>query len=122
MIHRRPPPPLTPIWCTTRARCESVGSVPTPAPASAHIYKAYALMLMWWWAQCWEQAANLAINHQRHRMHDVVGLVSERLVEIGRHQAAAELFEGVDDLQGMAQQHNSSHYLFRVSVQQPLYS
>lgn len=48
---------------------------------------------------CWEQAAQLAINYQRHRMKDVVGTVSERLQEIGRHQAAGELHESIDDVQ-----------------------
>ncbi|MEW5300130.1 MAG: hypothetical protein WDW38_002966 [Sanguina aurantia] len=50
--------------------------------------------------QCWEQAASLAINYQRHRMHDVVNTVSARLVDIQRFQAAAELHEGIDDVQG----------------------
>ena len=47
------------------------------------------------------QAAKLVMNHQRHRMHEVVGAVSERLLSIGRIQAAAELHEAVDDVQGM---------------------
>lgn len=33
-------------------------------------------------------------------MHDVVGLVSQRLQQVGRFQAAAELHEGIDDVQG----------------------
>ncbi|EFJ49307.1 intraflagellar protein IFT172 [Volvox carteri f. nagariensis] len=49
---------------------------------------------------CWEQAAQLAINYQRHRMKDVVNTVSERLQDIGRHQAAGELHESIDDSQG----------------------
>ena len=49
---------------------------------------------------CWGQAAQLAINYQRHRMKDVVNTVSERLQEIGRHQAAGELHESIDDAQG----------------------
>uniref|UniRef100_A0A7S0YIK8 Intraflagellar transport protein n=1 Tax=Polytomella parva TaxID=51329 RepID=A0A7S0YIK8_9CHLO len=48
----------------------------------------------------WEQAASLAINFQRHRMVDVVNMVSGRLQEIRRHQAAAELHESIDDVQG----------------------
>lgn len=49
---------------------------------------------------CWQQAAQLAINYQRHRMKDVVNTVSERLQEIGRHQAAGDLHENIDDSQG----------------------
>lgn len=48
---------------------------------------------------CWEQAAQLAINYQRHRMKEVVNTVSERLQDIGRHQAAGELHESIDDSQ-----------------------
>ncbi|KAJ9515621.1 hypothetical protein QJQ45_021684, partial [Haematococcus lacustris] len=50
--------------------------------------------------QAWEQAANLAINFQRHRMHDVISLASSKLQQVGRHQAAAEIHEGIDDVQG----------------------
>mmetsp|Transcript_26109 Transcript_26109/g.57041 ORF Transcript_26109/g.57041 Transcript_26109/m.57041 type:complete len:1764 (+) Transcript_26109:195-5486(+) len=50
--------------------------------------------------QCWEQAASLAMNYQRHRMHDVINVVSQRLSEIQRYQAAAELHESIDDIQG----------------------
>ncbi|KAF5830572.1 intraflagellar protein IFT172 [Dunaliella salina] len=50
--------------------------------------------------QSWIQAANLAVNHQRHRMHDVISAVSLKLQEIGRFQAAADLHESVDDFQG----------------------
>ncbi len=51
-------------------------------------------------SQCWEKAAELAISFQRHRMHDVVALASSKLQEVGRHQAAGELHEGIDDVQG----------------------
>ena len=50
--------------------------------------------------QCWEQAASLAQSYQRHRLHDVVGIVSQRLQEIQRFAAAGELHESVDDVQG----------------------
>jgi hypothetical protein len=50
---------------------------------------------------CFVQAAKVAMRHQRHRMHEVVSAVSERLLSIGRAQAAAELHEAVDDMQGM---------------------
>jgi hypothetical protein len=40
------------------------------------------------------------MNYQRHRLHDVVGVVSQRLMEIRRFQAAGELHESVDDVQG----------------------
>lgn len=33
-------------------------------------------------------------------MHDVVNLASARLQEVGRHEAAGELHEGIDDVQG----------------------
>jgi hypothetical protein len=51
-------------------------------------------------SQCWEQAASLAMNYQRHRLHDVIGIVSQRLQEIQRFAAAGELHESVDDVQG----------------------
>lgn len=46
------------------------------------------------------QAANVAMQHQRHRMHEVVAAVAQRLVGIGRVAAAAELQEGINDVQG----------------------
>lgn len=46
------------------------------------------------------QAANIAMQHQRHRMHDVVAAVAQQLVGIGRVAAAAELQEGINDIQG----------------------
>ncbi len=39
-------------------------------------------------------------TYQKHRQYDVVDLVSRKLVEIGRFQAAGELHESVDDAQG----------------------
>ncbi len=50
--------------------------------------------------QSWVQAANLAISHQRHRMHDVISVVSQKLLDVGRFQAAADLHESIDDFQG----------------------
>jgi hypothetical protein len=50
--------------------------------------------------QCWRQAAALAVAHQRHRAAEVVAAAAGRLAGIGRHEAAAELFESVDDVQG----------------------
>uniref|UniRef100_A0A7S3QV19 Intraflagellar transport protein 172 homolog n=1 Tax=Dunaliella tertiolecta TaxID=3047 RepID=A0A7S3QV19_DUNTE len=50
--------------------------------------------------QSWTQAANLAVSHQRHRMHDVINAASLKLQEVGRFQAAADLHESVDDFQG----------------------
>lgn len=50
--------------------------------------------------QCWEKAAQLAIDYQRHRMHDVVTIASERLQQAGRFQAAAELHEGIGNAKG----------------------
>ena len=40
------------------------------------------------------------MNYQRHRMHDVINMVTQRLIEIKRFQAAAELHESIDDAQG----------------------
>ncbi len=59
--------------------------------------------------QCWEKAAELAINFQRHRMHDVVAVVSGKLQDVGRHQAAGELHEGIDDVQGAFDTHMHRH-------------
>eukprot|EP00798_Chlamydomonas_sp_ICE-L_P014195 gene14195-20165_t len=50
--------------------------------------------------ECWEQAASLAMKYQRHRVHDVINLVTQRLIDIQRYQAAAELHESIDDIQG----------------------
>lgn len=52
------------------------------------------------------QAANVAMQHQRHRMHEVVAAVAQRLVGIGRVAAAAELQEGINDIQGKQHQHS----------------
>jgi DNA-binding ferritin-like protein len=46
------------------------------------------------------QAAHVAMQHQRHKMHEVVAAVAERLVSVGRVVAAAELQEGINDIQG----------------------
>jgi hypothetical protein len=51
-------------------------------------------------AQCWQQAAGLAVMYQRHRAAEVVGLVASRLVAVGRPDAAAEAYESIDDVQG----------------------
>jgi hypothetical protein len=40
------------------------------------------------------------MQHQRHRMHEVVAAVAQLLVGIGRVAAAAELQEGINDIQG----------------------
>lgn len=50
--------------------------------------------------QSWVQAANVANQRQRHRIHDVIAVVSRKLQEIDRFQAAAELHESVDDIKG----------------------
>eukprot|EP00955_Chlamydomonas_euryale_P116459 366417-Chlamydomonas_euryale.AAC.27 len=49
---------------------------------------------------CWMQAANLAMNYQRHRMHDVIAAVSGKLCSSKRHASAGELHESIDDVQG----------------------
>ncbi|CAD7702008.1 unnamed protein product [Ostreobium quekettii] len=52
--------------------------------------------------QLWENAVNVAMTHQRNRLHHVVDTVSHNLMRIGRYEAAAELHEGIDDVQGAA--------------------
>ena len=44
----------------------------------------------------WEDAAKLAMNHVHDRSTEVVSTASKRLVGIGRFEAAAELYEGID--------------------------
>lgn len=58
-------------------------------------------------AQCWQQAAALAVMYQRHRAAEVVGLVASRLVAVGRPDAAAEVYESIDDVQGGWRRHAS---------------
>ncbi|GMH45662.1 hypothetical protein BSKO_13619 [Bryopsis sp. KO-2023] len=48
----------------------------------------------------WENAVHVAMTHQRNRMNHVVATVSQRLISIDRFEAAAELHEGIDDVQG----------------------
>ncbi|KAK9829656.1 hypothetical protein WJX72_007146 [[Myrmecia] bisecta] len=52
--------------------------------------------------EVWENAVKLAMNNKRERITAVVDTVSQRLIAIGRHEAAAELLQGIDDLQGAA--------------------
>eukprot|EP00899_Mesostigma_viride_P028336 jgi/Mesvir1/8688/Mv02626-RA.1 len=46
--------------------------------------------------EMWVKAVNLAMTQEKRRTPEVVGVVSRRLVEIGRLETAAELNEGVD--------------------------
>ena len=46
--------------------------------------------------EAWETAVTLASKHAKGRYTDVVTLVAQRLVEIRRHEAAAELFKDVE--------------------------
>ena len=48
--------------------------------------------------QVWESAVNLAMTNQRNRIAEVVEAVAQRLGLIGRHEAAAELLQGIDDV------------------------
>ena len=48
--------------------------------------------------QVWESAVSLAMTNQRNRIAEVVDTVAQRLVLIGRHEAAAELLQGIDDM------------------------
>ena len=45
--------------------------------------------------ECWERAVQLALNFQREKAQDVVRIVSKRLKDIARFEAAAELLENV---------------------------
>lgn len=44
----------------------------------------------------WDKAVQLAMNHVPARIAEVINTVSKRLVEIGKHDQAAELYEGID--------------------------
>ena len=46
--------------------------------------------------EAWEKAVQLAMNHVPARIAEVVNTVSKRLMGIGRHPQAAELYEGID--------------------------
>lgn len=46
------------------------------------------------------QAATIAMQHQRHRLQEVIAAVAQQLVGVGRTAAAAELQEGTNDIQG----------------------
>ena len=46
--------------------------------------------------EVWENAVKIAMNHVPARIQEVVKLVSQRLIEIGRFAQAAELYEGID--------------------------
>lgn len=43
---------------------------------------------------------NIAMNHRKDRINQVVSTVAQRLVQGSRHEAAAELLQGIDDIQG----------------------
>ena len=53
--------------------------------------------------QVWESAVNLAMSNRKERIGEVVGTVAQRLMQNGRHEAAAELLQGIDDVQGAIQ-------------------
>lgn len=50
--------------------------------------------------QVWESAVDIAMNNRKERISDVVTTVAQRLVQGSRHEAAAELLQGIDDIQG----------------------
>jgi hypothetical protein len=50
--------------------------------------------------QCWENAVNLAMQYQKHRIFDIVALAATKLQEVGRFEAAGELHESITDPQG----------------------
>ena len=43
---------------------------------------------------------NIAMNNRKDRISQVVSTVAQRLVQASRHAAAAELLQGIDDIQG----------------------
>ena len=49
--------------------------------------------------QVWESAVNIAMNHKKERISEVVSTVAQRLLQGSRHEAAAELLQGIDDIQ-----------------------
>ena len=53
--------------------------------------------------QVWESAVNLAMSNRKERIGEVVGTIAQRLVQSGRHEAAAELLLSIDDVQGAVQ-------------------
>lgn len=48
----------------------------------------------------WENAVHVAMTHQRNKLQYVVTTVSQRLISIDRFEAAAELHEGIDNVEG----------------------
>ena len=46
---------------------------------------------------------NIAMNNRRERISEVVNTVAQRLAHNNRHEAAAELLQGIDDVQGAVQ-------------------
>ena len=50
--------------------------------------------------QVWESAVDIAMNNKKERISDTVSTVAERLVQGNRYEAAAELLQGIDDIQG----------------------
>lgn len=53
--------------------------------------------------QVWESAVNLAMSNRKERIGEVVGTVAQRLMQNKRYEAAAELLQGIDDIQGAVQ-------------------
>ena len=51
------------------------------------------------------QATTITMQHLRHRLPEVVAAVAQRLVGVGRIAAAADLQEGMNDVQG---EHNDT--------------
>ena len=50
--------------------------------------------------QVWEGAVNIAMSNKKERISEVVTTVAQRLVQNKRYEAAAELLQGIDDIQG----------------------
>jgi intraflagellar transport protein 172 len=46
--------------------------------------------------EVWENAVRLSMKHAQERYNEVVAVVANRLTTIGRYEAAAELYEGID--------------------------
>lgn len=45
--------------------------------------------------QVWETAVKLAMSHETHRIGEVMGIVSKKLIGINRFRVAADLYEGL---------------------------
>jgi len=45
--------------------------------------------------EIWNNAFNLAMNFAKDKVNDVVSVIGQRLLNIGKYESAAEIFEAV---------------------------